>query len=88
MRQVIHLNNSYIINNFVMKCIESIFYLLFYAESDQQTCASCASVHVDAEATIFTIYISQFLCIYIWGALIIRISTKCSNKMKRKKVQS
>jgi len=31
----IHSNNSFVVNNFVMKCIENIFYL-FFAGSDQK----------------------------------------------------
>ena len=40
MRQIIHSNNSFVINNFVMKCFENTFYLLFSADSDQtKACA-------------------------------------------------
>jgi len=40
-------NNSIVVNNFVIECIKTIFYLLFSAESDPKTCACFrASVHL------------------------------------------
>ena len=54
-----HSNNSSVINNFVMKCIENIFYLLFYAESDQKNMCifSCECPFKSDNSYIFSFFL-------------------------------
>ena len=72
MRQMYHSNNSFVVNNFVMKCIGNIFYLLFSAVSDKKTCAFFrASVFLNL--AMLALYIWFFTdCMWKWYALRVR----------------